>query len=346
MRRPRIGFDIPSPGDLLDAAKGAVKAIPGGDWIVTAVSDGADWVGNAAKTPAGVAVLQVITSGLASSLSAVAIPSVSGMQTVGPVISSVVFALPGVVAGKDFLRSYVEEFTARVVATAAVLSANPGLAAALGTSLGAVTSVSTSELASRLDSVKQIQKAFSDQILKVVNDTGFRDAITKLGRELGLSPDRNTVRRTLRNARMTAPELAKKYGVRPDAAATAINGGLKIHAYGVGAPSEGQAEFDVLGRPNRTYENSERNSGGNPERDLEPIPGEPLGGLKPPAPVLLPSPSAATLQVGSRVLQIIPSSRRGIFSQLAVAALLTSPAWLPWAIVHRSEIFPSLRRSR
>lgn len=305
----------------LSVADAIVHAVPGGDWLATAAKNGATWVGNAAKTPEGLFVLQVITSGLATTISQVAIPSVSGMQTVGPVLASVVFALPGSVAGKPFLRAYVEELSTRIVQTGAVLTANPALAAGVGASLGATLSPVAGATLSQLEWTKKFQEAFSQQILKLLQNPEFQASMNSLAQTLGTSPDRNTTRRGLRNSNLTAPQTAAKYGVRADAAATAINGSLQTHAYGVGSPEVGSSEFDVYGRPNQTYDITEKNTGAKPG-ELEPTRGGPIGVPNPNTNPVLP-PGSFTI--------VTSNPKRGVIGELMTAAVLLSPLWVPFA---------------
>lgn len=324
-------FPLARIGNIFDDAVDLVRKVPGGDWIVNAAANGADWIGTAAKTPEGLFALQVITSGTATALSQVAIPSVSGMQTVGPVLASVVFALPGSVAGKPFLQSYVEELTTRIVQTAAVLAANPALAASVGTSLGVTLSPATGAAFSKLDALQKVQKAFSEQLLKLLQNPTFQSAMRNVNQTLGTGPDRAKVRKTLRATNTTAPQLASQYGVRPDVAAAAVNGSLALPkgvGYGIGAPEVGSSEFDIYGRPNQTYDNTEVNTGGNPGGVLDPTRGQPLPDNRP-----RPtggSPDEPGSPTGLPGLMVRASSPKPVWTQLVTVAVLTAPGWAPF----------------
>lgn len=206
----------------------------------------------------GQVVFTAIGSSLASSLANVALPSVSGMQTIGPVIGSVVFAVPGMVfKDQDFITAYVTDLTARTIATAAYFATGPG-AVALSAKISAGTSSVISSVIGQTPlqtaAYQEAQRLITEPLTRLVKDSGFyqeieralREAQAKLGRELkGASSE--TAKELMRQSGITPDAIARKYNVRPDVAALAINAITGTRIYSAGDPV--YADFDVLGNP-------------------------------------------------------------------------------------------------
>ena len=205
----------------------------------------------------GSIVMTAVGSALFSSLSAVALPSVSGMQTVGPQIASVAFAVPGMVLkDQDFITAYVGDVAARTVATAAYFATGPG-AVALSAKISAATNTAISAITgSALQSAayEEAQRLIVEPLRQLVENSGFKDeidralrsALAKFGGKLKDLAGR-TGREALRQAGVTAEGIARKYGVRPDVAALGINAIAGVNIYSAGDPA--YADYDVLGNP-------------------------------------------------------------------------------------------------
>lgn len=205
----------------------------------------------------GGVILTALGSSLASSFANVVLPSVDGMRRVGPMIASVAFAVPGmVVKDQSFIDAYVSELTSRTVATAAYLATGPG-AAALTAQLSAASGTAVSAIGkSALESAAyaETQRLIVQPLTKLVMDSGFKAdidrAINKAFTTLGATiKDLGGVsgRELMRKSGITPEDVAKRYSVRPDVAALAINGIAGADIYNVGDPT--YADYDVLGDP-------------------------------------------------------------------------------------------------
>lgn len=178
-----------------------INFVPGGNAVRDAVASVAGEIGDRAKTPLGSAILSVMASSLFVPLSQAKIPfSASGMQTVGPQIASVVFALPGVVAGDPFVESYTRELGTRVKETIRILSGRLGQQVA-----------------------ENVASEFTAQVQVLLNDPQFRSALVTAKSAIGDVSESKIFTRLVQLG-ITPSTIAKTFRVRPDAAAAAING--------------------------------------------------------------------------------------------------------------------------
>ena len=206
----------------------------------------------------GQIVFTAIGSSLAANLANVALPSVSGMQTIGPVIGSVAFAVPGMVfKDQDFITAYVSDLTARTIATAAYFATGPGaaaLSAKISTATSSVVSSFIGQTPLQMAAYQEAQRLITEPLTRLVKDSGFyqeiqralQEAQAKLGRELK-SASSDTAKDLMRQSGITPEAIARKYNVRPDVAALAINGITGVRIYSAGDPA--YADFDVFGNP-------------------------------------------------------------------------------------------------
>lgn len=192
----------------------------------------------------GSIVFTAMGSALFAGIANTSIPAVSGMQTVGPQIASVAFAVPGMVfKGQGFIKAYTEDLTARVSALVAYFARKGG-----------------GEVSDKLPAAsEEAKKQFSEPLEKMLKDSGLEAEVKKAlydfsqqqlnGKDITkLSP--NEVKAALDKAGLDPVKLAARKGVRPDVAATSLNAWTGISAYSAGDPS--YAEFDVIGNPKQS----------------------------------------------------------------------------------------------
>jgi hypothetical protein len=107
----RIGLEIPILSDAvrsaLDFVTSVFDRVPGSDWIKRAVENGATWLADMARDPKGYFILSVISANLYGVVANLGIPGAVGQTVIGPVTASIVYALPGVIAGDPFIESYI-----------------------------------------------------------------------------------------------------------------------------------------------------------------------------------------------------------------------------------------------
>lgn len=233
----RIGFPIISEvGDLVsdagDAGLVILRALPAGDWVEKTTRSGFDWIGKAAKTKAGFFVLQLITNQFYLPLSQAGFVINGQLLTVGPQLASVVFAIPGVVAGKDFVEAYTTELAARIVALIEILGSKAaGEAAKEGLDQAKVLT----------DQIRQLEQ---NSELKFLFDQ-FKSDIAKRGVQL--------TKAELQKAGLSPEQIALKFRVRADAAAAAANAYLQQMVYRIGDPRPFAgvvtADYDINGNP-------------------------------------------------------------------------------------------------
>lgn len=186
-------------------------------------------------------VFTALGSALASSLANVAIPSVSGMQTVGPVIASVAFAVPGMAfKGQNFTTAYVEDLTARVTALIAYFARQKG-----------------GQIAEKIPAAtEEAKKQFTEPLTRLVKDSGLEAEVNRAlsdfaraqlgGKDITkLSP--SEAKAALDRAGLDPLKLAARKGVRPDVAALGLNALSGIQVYSAGDPA--YADFDITGAP-------------------------------------------------------------------------------------------------
>ena len=187
----------------------------------------------------GAILMTALGSALASSLANVAIPSVSGMQTVGPMIATVAFAVPGMVfKGESFTKAYVSDLTARTTALIAYVARQKG-----------------SEVSEQLpQATEEARRQFTEPLIQLVKDSGLQAEINQtlsaFARQLGKNASeltQNEARAALERAGLDPLKLAARKRVRPDVAALGINGIAGLNIYSAGDPS--YADYDVLGNP-------------------------------------------------------------------------------------------------
>lgn len=285
-------------GDIFDE-------IPGSDWIKSAAESGAGFIGDFAKTPVGFFTLQVISNNLYGPIANTSLGAVSGMQTVGPQIASVIWAMPGMAAGEPFTEAYIKEFIERVV----------GLIEYFG--------------GKRAGEV--VDRELSAPLKKLVAENpNFKDLITRAKDEaarLGLP-----ARHALEQMGLTPDKLAERFHVRPDVAALGINAYFHDFVYDVGDPAT--SEFDFSGNHSRPL--PVLGAVLDPFRPPL-VPGVvigPVGGDKLQKPdffdVLIRPKSTPPMGASSKDgLRFTPSKGSNILRQLLIAAALTAPAWIP-----------------
>ena len=241
---------IPILSDAFDALTSVVDRIPGSGWVKGAVKSGHTWIVQAAKDQpvlAGV-VFTALGTQLASQLAQVAIPSVSGMQTVGPVIASVAFAVPGMAfKGESFTKAYVSDLSARVTALIAYVAKQKG-----------------GEAAAKLpEATAETQKILTEPLIQFVKDSGLQGeinrALSDFARQLQKEASQLTsseAKIALERAGLDPVKLAARKGVRPDVAALGINAlaGNRIYRVADPTPFNGVVteDFDITGRPVQT----------------------------------------------------------------------------------------------
>jgi len=229
--RVQFGLRIPVISDVVDAAISVFDEIPGSEWIKGAVSSGADWVGDMAKTTGGQIILTGITNAmLFPGIANLAIPSASGMQFVGPQVASLVWAIPGMAAGDSFADAYAKEVTWRTVYITQVFG------------LG--------------QEGKVIAQNFLDGIAKVLNVNNKGDAATAKALDdfnaIYTSVTDDEARKKLIEKGLDYGSIARRDTVRYDSAAAAINARLKrklydIHSFPVnGGPPADSPETSTL----------------------------------------------------------------------------------------------------
>ena len=186
----------------------------------------------------GQIVFTAMGTALMSSFANVAIPSVSGMQTVGPVIASVAFAVPGMAfKGESFTKAYVTDLTARTTALIAYFAQQK--AGQVAEKLPAAT--------------EEARKQFTEPLTRFVKDSGLQAEINRTlsdfaRQQLGKDPSQltpNEAKAALDRAGLDPVKLAARKGVRPDVAALGINGIAGVNIYSAGDPA--YADYDVLG---------------------------------------------------------------------------------------------------
>ena len=224
---------------LGSAVSSVLDAIPGSSWVKDAINSGQTFLGNIAKNPAGATILAVLGTGfvtqLGASLAAVSIPSVSGAQTVGPQIASVVFAIPGMAIRKqDFVSAYTQEFVNRVTGLVAFFAGPEG-------------QDTLNDLSKSLDD------AFFTPLKKLLSDSTFVNAVSQ-----SVATASPSARATLHQAGLDPVAQAAKRNIRPDVVATAINGVTGQVIYKVGTPGLPFSEFNADGSPNADYNGSEQ----------------------------------------------------------------------------------------
>ena len=212
--------------------------------VVTSVIDRTPGFGEVKKffvenPVVGQIVFTALGTALVSSLANVAIPSVSGMQTVGPVIASVAFAVPGMVfKGESFTKAYVSDVTARTTALIAYVARQKG-----------------GEIAEKLPAAtEEAKRQFTEPLIQFVKDSGLQAEINRtlsdFARHLGKNVSQLTVneaKAALDRAGLSPAKLAARKGVRQDVAALGINGIAGLTIYSAGDPS--YADYDVMGNP-------------------------------------------------------------------------------------------------
>lgn len=297
--------------DALDVVTSVFDRVPGSEWIKGAVSSGATWLGDFAKTPLGFFTLQVISNNLYGPIANTSLGAVSGMQTIGPQIASVVWALPGMIAGEPFTEAYIKELIDRVVGLLEWFA---------GKQAGAY-----------------VDQQFSEPLKRLSNDPNFKDLISQVKTQL----PKIATRKALEQLHLTPDDIAARFKVRPDVAALALNAFFHEHVYSVGNPN--QSEFDANGNMRNAFVET-------PEVPLTPTPstGPSPFGVKPPnAGTSLPKPSGGQRDALTRVypkfyekgkpyLQFASlNPTGGIGVQILTAALLTSPFWFPVFVLPR-----------
>lgn len=217
-RHARVGSIFDTISDVGDWFKGAFQSIPGSEWVEGAVNSGAGFLKDIANDSTGRLILVGITNAmLFPAVAGIAIPSVSGMQTIGPQIASVVWVVPNLAAGDGFVESYAAEITWRTEYLAQIF----GLQGAAKTFLE--------------DTRKTLGIAEVQSITQNVWRNYGTNTPPKASNELdagGYILDTSKVsdeqlRNGLKTAGIDPPRVAAKYGVRQDAAAAALIGLLK-----------------------------------------------------------------------------------------------------------------------
>lgn len=162
-------------------------------WAKDAYDQGKTWVLGVAKSQPW--LIDVITN-------SVGIPAL--LPIVGPAATAL-WAVPGLAKGEPFAQAYVQGFTQRLVQLAQYL-AGQGASEALQ---------------------KQATEAMASQVQEVSNDPAVQQAIASIATQ----QTNEAVKTALVQAHLTPEELAARFGVRPDAAAFAIDALLKRNVY-------------------------------------------------------------------------------------------------------------------
>lgn len=267
-------------------------AIPGSDWIEKAAESGAGWVGDFAKTPVGFFTLQVITNNLYGPIANTSLGAVSGMQTVGPQIASVIWAMPGMVAGEPFTQAYIKEVIERVVGLIEWFAGREG--------------------------GKYAEQHFSEPLKRLAANPEFKDIVSRVKNEL---PQLAT-RKALEELHLTPQELALRFQTRPDVIAAALNAFFHEFIYDVGDPNT--SEFDANGNYKPSLVEPPLVPG-----IVIPTGGEKLQRPDFFDVLIKPGklPPGAVMPGG---VSFAPSKQEGgIIRQLVLAVVLTAPAWFP-----------------
>lgn len=114
----------------------AVSSLPGGNWVVDAINQGAQWTHDLANTPVGTVLFRALASTLYGPLAG------SLGFAFGPQLASITWALPGLAKGDTFEEAWTTEFIYRAKTTAEILGAGPA-ADAIGGPMGDALSTIT-----------------------------------------------------------------------------------------------------------------------------------------------------------------------------------------------------------
>jgi len=307
---------IPVVSPALEALSNLFQGIPGSEWITGAAASGAEWLGDVAKTKGGQVILVGITNAmLFPGVANLAIPSASGMQFVGPQVASLVWAIPGMVAGDSFVDAYAKEVTWRTAYIAQLFGGEEG---------------------------KIVARRFLDGIAKVLNVNNQGSAASEKALNdfntaySGLSDEQQ--RQKLIEQSLDYDSMARREWVRYDSAAAAINAKLRRNIYDIQSfPVDGShpsatvspatserglpSGTDVIDR-GASYVKRRGGAG----RDLTTV----IAPSKP-GPVFAPAPRRSLNFTASS-----PGSKNPI-GELSIMLLLTSPAWLTFLLLRRAH---------
>lgn len=190
-----------------DAVTSFVEAVPGGKWVEGAYNQGATWLGEMARDPAGQWALTVIAGGL----SQVAAP------IFGPMLASIVWSFPGYLRGECLGGSYVREMVERVT----LLLEKFGLEVIPHGYLGQVDSLLHGNTKSDPEGLTLV-----DLVNRNTIDTMKAAALKGGGAAIDTS-------RALDDLNLSPRVLAKRFHVREDSIATAMKTILCENVYDI-----------------------------------------------------------------------------------------------------------------
>lgn len=305
-------FD-PLTNAISDVGDFVSNNIPGGNWVVDAINSGADEIKTIASTTAGKVILVGITNALLfPAVAGVAIPSVSGMQTLGPQIASVVWAIPDVAAGGDFLESYAAEVAWRTQYLITFFS--------LGSLAGPAK-----------DFLDGTRKVLGIPQVRTVTESIWKDYGTLPPDVAGPSPggvnagdvSDDQLRAALKAKGIDPTTLGQIAGTRADSAAAAIMGTMKRPLWDLiqDFNPDGSIKIRLIATLDASSAAAKNSWVATRRLRLQSLP---VGTVR-----FSPQAAGAPLSVGS----------------IAILALLTLPAWLPIAVPKvRNKIPKFLRR--
>lgn len=214
---PQIGFEIPiiTPAvrGAWDVVTSVFDRVPGSDWIKDATRNGTTFLADMARDDRGRFLLQAITvTYLYGPLAGTPLPGAVGQVVVGPVVASLVWALPGMIAGESFTEAYTKELAEKI----------QGLAEYFGG--------------------KKAGELFANQLKGLIDNPQFKDAMASVRARFGnIAGD--AVKRALIELNLTPEQLAKQFNVSPDVAAAAINHFFRENVYDI------NRDYDKEGDP-------------------------------------------------------------------------------------------------
>lgn len=214
---PQIGFEIPiiTPAvrGAWDVVTSVFDRVPGSDWIKDATREGATFLADMARDDRGRFLLQAITvTYLYGPLAGTPLPGAVGQVVVGPVVASLVWALPGMIAGESFTEAYTKELTEKI----------QGLAEYFGG--------------------KKAGELFANQLKGLIDNQQFKDAMASVRARFG-NVAGDALKRSLVELNLTPEQLAKQFNVSPDVAAAAINHFFRENLYDI------NRDYDKEGDP-------------------------------------------------------------------------------------------------
>lgn len=218
-RYPQIGFEIPIISSAVRSAADIVTSIfdrvPGSEWIKEGANQGWTFLSDMARDEKGRFLLQAITvTYLYGPLAGVPLPGAVGQIVVGPIVASLVWALPGMIAGESFTESYTKELTEKIQG---VVSYFGGKAAG---------------------------DLFANQLKQLISNQEFQNVLSQVKVRFG-NVAGDALKRSLQELHLTPQELGEKFNVPDVIAASGINHYFRENIYDI------NTDFDQDGRQTR-----------------------------------------------------------------------------------------------